>query len=489
MLEQTPIEKRFIHLIHMPYGWYVYDVNRDRILKVGQDVYMYLEAEQHGDQAAMARLLPPVEKKIQTLKDNQFLSCSHPEEMCHPATDNLNTILSKNVEKITLQVTQQCNLRCKYCIYAETNHEGQRKHSINKMTWDVAKAALDFLAEHSYEERAVNVGFYGGEPMLNFTLVKKCINYAKDIFEGKKLTFSLTTNGTIFTPEIVDYLCKHKVSITISLDGPGEIHDKRRVFRDSDRSTFTKVMENFEWIKRDYPEFFDTISISTVLDPSEDYHCMDEFFKTLRVNGDRAMTVAASFADDTYSEEKNIFQDEFIPRMDYELFNVLLSLSGRFSSSKLSAIAKTQYLLLYDKFENKVAPSIIPPKSAPGGPCIAGKTRLFVDVFGNLLPCERVSETSECMRIGHIDSGFNLEKAKALINVAQFTSEECKHCFAFWYCSICARQCDNKGCLEAQTKRKNCANSKASVEGDLRSYIAILEIQKALQERNRKNVT
>ena len=470
-------EKPFIHLIQMPYGWYVYDVNRDRILKVDQDVYAYLDAEQQGNHVAMKGLLPKVDKQIRIMKEGKFLSSSHPEEMYHPATDYIEAILSKKIEKITLQVTRQCNLRCKYCVYSEMNHEGQRKHSGDAMTWETAKAAIDFLAEHSYEERIVNIGFYGGEPLLNFGLIKKCVNYVQDVFEGKEISFSITSNGTVISSEIVEFLSLNKIQLTFSLDGPSEVHDKRRVFRDSNRSTFEKVMENLQWIKANYPDYSKTVSVNAVLDTSEDFGCVDSFFKTLSTQGNAALNLSTSFVDDTYSDEKKSFHEEFIPRMGYQYFNVLLALSGRYSPRKLSLIAQRNYETLRDKFENKPSVSILPKKTAPGGPCIAGKTRLFVDVFGNFFPCERVSETSKCMKIGNISDGFDITKILPLINISKLTPNECKDCFAFWHCTTCAKQCDNNGVLDADAKRTNCDNSRNIADSDLRSTIAVLEMR------------
>jgi len=470
-------EKPFIHLIQMPYGWYVYDVNRNRVLKVDEKVFKYLYAEQNDDSEMVNNLCEETKDKVQLLREKGFLSSSHPEEICHPMNDYLDSLLSKNIEKITLQVTRQCNLRCQYCIYSETNSDGQRTHSSDTMSWETAKKAIDFFAEHSYEERTVNVGFYGGEPLLAFDLIEKCVAYAEDVLEGKVLSFSLTSNGTLLTPAMVAFMEEHSIDLTISLDGPSEIHNKRRVFRDESKGTFEKLMGNLEWMKRDFPNFFNSISISAVLDPEEDFGCVDEFFKKFTAVGDRALAVISTIADDTYSDKKNLFSEEFQPRVNYELFNVLLAVGGRFAMKNLSPIAKTQYASIYDKFEQKPLYQTLLKRTAPGGPCPPGKTRLFVDVFGNMFPCERVSETADCMKIGHVNTGLNAEKAHNLLNIGALTAEECKKCFAFWNCIICSRQCAKDGCLDADTKRKSCLDSKLYVDSDLRNYITTIELK------------
>lgn len=109
------------------------------------------------------------------------------------------------------------------------------------MDWNTAKKSLDFLLEHSIDNEIVNIGFYGGEPMIEFDLIKKCIEYAKEIFKGKDIQFSITTNGTLINKKIIRYFVKNKVNLTISLDGPKEVHDKNRRFCNGS-GTFDKII-------------------------------------------------------------------------------------------------------------------------------------------------------------------------------------------------------------------------------------------------------
>ncbi|MFZ3070522.1 MAG: radical SAM protein [Anaerolineaceae bacterium] len=111
------------------------------------------------------------------------------------------------------------------------------------MTWKVAKRALDFLWEHSIDSGEVNVGFYGGEPLLEFPLIQKVVGYSKYLFWGKQLTFSITTNGTLLNPEIILFFQEHNFSLGISLDGPKEINDRNRVFANG-KGTFDSVLHN-----------------------------------------------------------------------------------------------------------------------------------------------------------------------------------------------------------------------------------------------------
>jgi len=109
--------------------------------------------------------------------------------------------------------------------------------------------------------------------------------------------------------------------------------------------------------------------------------------------------------------------------------------------------------------------------TAPGGPCIPGGQRLFISADGDFYPCERVSETSEAMQIGNLNNGFDIAKAKNVLNIGQLTEEDCKNCWAIRHCQICVKHCDNNGSLCADFKRSQCEQIKDQVELQLKDYL------------------
>jgi len=96
------------------------------------------------------------------------------------------------------------------------------------MSWDIAKKSIDFMLSHSADANAIDVSFYGGEPLLNPDLITKCMDYTLKKAEGKLVSFHVTTNGSLLTDEIIEALLKSNSKITVSLDGPKEIQDKNR---------------------------------------------------------------------------------------------------------------------------------------------------------------------------------------------------------------------------------------------------------------------
>lgn len=107
---------------------------------------------------------------------------------------------------LVLQVTQKCNLRCSYCVYS--GDYKNRNHSQKEMSWETAKEAVDYLYGHSMSSEDIYISFYGGEPLLMFRLIKEVVEYVKREYCQRTVHFNLTTNGTLFTPEIVQYLLK-----------------------------------------------------------------------------------------------------------------------------------------------------------------------------------------------------------------------------------------------------------------------------------------
>lgn len=126
-------------------------------------------------------------------------------------------------------------------------------------------------------------------------------------------------------------------------------------------------------------------------------------------------------------------------------------------------------------FDERTISKQLPDKTHHGGPCIPGAQRLFVDVGGNFFPCERVSESSETMHIGHVDKGFDYEKVGKLLNLGKLTEENCKNCWAFRFCSICAAFADDMKELSCKKKSSYCKNVRKRQEDYFRDFCILNE--------------
>lgn len=136
------------------------------------------------------------------------------------------------LQSLVMNLTNQCNLSCTYCYeFGEdkvATPEGKQKF----MDLETAKASVDFLLSQSTGRNTVHITFFGGETLMNFPLLKQVVTYANEraAEQGRGIDFSLTTNATLLTPTIIEFLSENKIGVTVSMDGPADLHDKLRVF-------------------------------------------------------------------------------------------------------------------------------------------------------------------------------------------------------------------------------------------------------------------
>ena len=460
-MKTTPL----IHLFKTPYNHYVFDTNANDLIKVDEEVYGALQ-DIIDERITEDKLSPPIQERIGELREEGYLSSNRVQELEHPVTPMLEYYQAHKVRSITLQVTQQCNLRCTYCIYSETNNPGQRSHANKRMTKETAKKCIDFLLEHSRDvDDRLSIGFYGGEPLLEFDLIKYTVQYAKERLFGKSLYFHMTTNATLLKDEILDFIIQENISVLVSLDGGKEIHDRNRRFLNG-QGSFDIVIKNLqEYIRRNNGE---PPSISIVLNPEYTFSEYDLFFKQNPIYH----SLSPSGLDDDYTPEKISASSAFVEQMTYEDFILLLHAFGRVKKEFVSPLENMFLQGIYITID-ELGRSGLATKTSHSGPCPPGIERLLVDVDGNLFPCERVSETSACMKIGTLDLGFDKNNSYDLLNICRLTPE-CKDCWVLPYCAICAGRADENGALSATAKRQHCNNSKADAEFNLRA-IALFE--------------
>ena len=162
--------KSFIHLFEIPKNYYFYDVNRNENVQVEKDVYEYLKKILRDEIEENNRDLD-IEKEIQMLKEEGYLSDNRVKEIKHPATDLLETYLSRKMKMLIIQLTQNCNLRCEYCPY--TYNDGtDRLHQNRDIDFETIKKALHILKDNSVDSEDISVSFYGGEPLIRFDLIR-----------------------------------------------------------------------------------------------------------------------------------------------------------------------------------------------------------------------------------------------------------------------------------------------------------------------------
>ena len=460
----------YIHVFRTSEQCYVYDVNTNKILRIPETVYHYLSNSGISDCDGTTLAF------IQNMKANGFLRSDRVEISEHPATPLLSYYLENKMQQLMLQVTQNCNLRCNYCSYSGSYKN--RTHSHSLMSDETAERAIDYFINRTKDNKSITVSFYGGEPLLNFELIKHCVDYIEARYSGKRIDYGMTTNGTLLDDNVIIFLVNKGFNLLISLDGPKEIHDAHRRFANSIEGSFSVIMENIKRIKNLYPEYYQSkVRFNAVLDITQMFSCVNEFVLDDEYFGEENKFMY-NYVTNNYTDNRiNIYEEFFVDR-EYEFFKLLLSKLGAFPRNKTSYILANQlsriYLHCFQSIE--IEEEHIPPKFHHSGPCIPGASRLFVDTTGKLFPCERVSEISETVVLGDIEKGICLKKATQILNLETTTHSKCRDCWAYRQCTICVALADDlKGVSDVETK-KECPIVCASIEDIFKNYCVLREL-------------
>lgn len=363
----------------------------------------------------------------------------------HPYTDYVDLLITRNVNELVLQVTQDCNFKCRYCLFTRENNI-DRCHEKMNMPWEIAKKSLDILYSHSSDANIISLSFYGGEPLLNFNLIKQVVSYADTIFQSKKIHYSMTINGSLLSQEIIDYIVEHEISVGISLDGPLDIQNKHRKFYNNGGDTFDVVYNNVCRLRKTNPDYFDRyVTFQPVHMMDEDINEVQQFFDDMNLLPNKVMIRDASTdgVDYIYSGYELINKERAGLQQDINKYDSIIDNKGKFTAQWHHS-----------------------------GPCVPGIRKLFVDTNGNFYPCEKVLETS-ANKIGDVFSGFNIPKIKEILNVGKLTEDECKCCWISRFCSICAVECLHveHDALSKSKKLVGCKRQKANILAYFKEYV------------------
>lgn len=336
-------------------------------------------------------------------------------------------------EQIVLELTESCNLRCGYCIYNE-HHPNHREFSNKNMSFEVAKKSIDWILS-DYRREKFALTFYGGEPLVNFNLMKQCIDYAKKYYGHIKMSYGFTTNLTLLNDEIVDYLCSvEDIDIVCSIDGPKDFHDKFR--KDiNGKGSFERAMRGFlKLLEKFYnPEKRRGLSINCVLTPPYRKEKLDQisnyFYNVLGIPP--AIRCNYSYVDrgDMNFEFEDIESQEASPLENWA------------TDDFLSKQAESKYFDIISVELARVANRFISEKgfithSYIHGNCVPGQRRIYVTVDGDFKPCEKVGRAPA---LGNYLTGYNFEESyrKYIKKYTDFFEPLCNNCWARTMCGVC----------------------------------------------------
>ena len=436
-------------------SYYVYDRNNNSIITISEQEYNSLKNVENGI------MDDSVNNLIQKYQAKGFLKNNQITAIEHPCTNYVQCLLENNIEQITLQVTQRCNLRCSYCVYS--GKFDNRVHSNLDMSFEQAKQAIIFGLQRSNNSPIFSIGFYGGEPLLMFDLIQKCVSFVEENAPNRKIDYTITTNGTLLTLDKAEYLFSKNFHITISLDGSKEEHNLNRVFQNGIGS-FDTIMKNLAQIKKDFPEKFNSITYNCVVNPNHNFEHIKLYFDQHSITG--RSNVMYQIVD-LPTEDTPDLADSYYQIQAFEYLKMLLFILNKLPKEQVAPFMWTQTEQIMNTYDLLNLHGELTGNYHHSGPCIPGVRRPFVNCFGNIYPCERVSETSEVMKIGTLDNGYDLNSVKNILNVGKITEDKCLNCWALLYCGQCARNADGGTVLSRSEKLKHCHQSQNEAESQL----------------------
>lgn len=318
-------------------------------------------------------------------------------------------------------ITEQCNLRCTYCCYSGA-YEHNRSHSQKLIESGDIDEIYDFILRSS-TKRPIHIAFYGGEPLLQYPLIHYAIQRGHELLGGE-VTFSVTTNGTVLTPEKIDWLVAQHVELVISLDGTKTFHDKHRVYANG-HGSYKRVHETLSYIAGNYPQHLNLISLQMTLETYRDIDKIAEkwhndpllrYLAPSNIHG-----LAANFAKGVnkieYEDVRSFYEhllDVYEHHQDWAVLRVLFE----------ESIA-----------DWKERPIIEASGPVPMATCMPVNTKLYIDASKEIGVCEKMADM---YRIGNIAKGIDWSKANSLVrSYYDRRLERCKNCPAVRMCDMC----------------------------------------------------
>ena len=336
------------------------------------------------------------------------------EDSFAPMAGELKAKTSGVIKALCLHIAHTCNLNCSYCFASQGKYHGDRA----LMSFEVGKRALDFLVEHSGSRHNLEVDFFGGEPLMNFDVVKQLVAYARSIEKekDKHFRFTLTTNGVLIDDDVIDFVNREMSNVVLSLDGRKEVHDRYRVDY-AGNGSWEKIVPKFQKLvaARDGKNYYMRGTFT---------HANPDFLEDIKTMLDLGFSelsmepVVAAAGDPAALTES----DKAVVMEQYE---------------------KLAELMLQRDKEGKPFTFYHYMIDLKGGPCIykrisgcgSGTEYMAVTPWGDLYPCHQfVGE--EKFKLGDIWNGVSnhaIQEEFASCNV--YAREECRDCWARLYCS------------------------------------------------------
>lgn len=409
-----------IHKFKQDGNYFVLDVNTGAVHVVDEMVYDILEDDKLRNKSEILRDLGDKYNKeelseaydeIQELAEDGILYSEDAyEEIAHSSMDDRDYI-----KAICLNVIHGCNLRCKYCFADEGDYHGHG----GVMSVETAKKAIDYVIKRSGPRKNIEIDLFGGEPTLIMDKIKEIIQYARDNEKkwNKNIRFTMTTNATLLTPEMMDYMDKEMGNIILSLDGRKSVNDNVRIKPDNSGSYDDIVPNIKEMIKRRTPGKTYYVRGTFTRDNTDFY----EDVMAMINEGFRELSIEPVVLEDGHPLS---IREEDLPQI-FENYDKL------YHEMKRRKQEGDEFKFYHFNIDLQGGPCVY--KRISG--CGAGFEYVAITPQGEVYPCHQFVGKEE-FKLGDIyEDTFNSDLAKKFKLAHIYNKPKCKECWARFYCS------------------------------------------------------
>lgn len=417
---------------------YFFDTGTGKVFKINANLQKFLNQLLFGnaDTAFLVELARQnevnIEELLRYIENEDLLKGTEGEKLYTEETlKRARQEIGEKCRQLILELTGACNLRCKYCIYS-SSEKGFREFNAESMTEDIIRKSIMYMKNHGDSE--VYITFYGGEPLLRFDLMKYAIEYSVEQIKDQELHFGFTTNLTLMTKEIAEYLVKiPNMSIVCSIDGPESIHDAGRVYA-TGGGTHKDAMRGLEYIKNALTEVnnptFNINFNAVYMVPYEEekLDLIDEHFKSLCNITEHSSYSITYPTSGTIPEELKV---QLPKGDDKSLWKWMAEKAKKCNSiEKLNNRAIMDTLsIIHDRIVTKEAKTVL----TMNGCCTPGSRRLYIDTKGNMYACERINKSP---KLGNISQGIDYESIFSKY-YREYSDKSFKHCVNCWAAKVC----------------------------------------------------
>ncbi len=393
-----------VHIFNYKENYYIYDTGSSSLHSCDEATALYLKNKEEAIKKYSKEEIADIEEDINELKEKGLLF-KEEVKIAPPKSDF--------AKALCLHICHDCNLRCKYCFADEGAYHARRE----SMSFEVAKQAVDFLIKNSGARKVLEIDFFGGEPLMNFSVVKQTVEYAKTEAEkvGKKFLFTLTTNGLLLKDDIVDFLNAEFENVVLSLDGRKEVNDAVRQTV-SGKGSYDIIINNLK--------------------------------KFVKVRGDKSYYIRGTFTQKNLDFAEDVL---FIADSGFESISMEPVVTDvpelHIGKEHISTICD-EYERLADEYLKRYAEGkgfnfFHFNVDLEGGPCLskrvsacgAGNEYFSVVPCGDIYPCHQFADKPE-FKMGNVFTGIERKDIREKFkNSCLFTREKCNDCFAKFICS------------------------------------------------------